>query len=404
MPASNEISILKDNRVSGFSVLVTQTLGEYLKKIAPALENKGAIDGQRPALKTTAATRIRRRMVDDFRLGAVLPPVVIGIVEDDHAEIKESMSKNDFESFLEKISPERLSLIDGMQRTTAMKEASEIDSTVIDRSIRVEYWIAPSTNSLVYRMLVLNTGQVPWPLKRQLEVVYSSLVKDIEQKVSFEKFIKVDAKRRRNSGGQLSAADAVELFMSFGLRKEKVDTQEQLADEFSRLDIIEATARKRYSEEFMSILQLLVDIDVEFSRYRPNDRDGENYSSSEEVGPSPIESGKNIFDKQPARIGFVAACAQFIFGRPGKEKTELDIQKDFEKILDCGQRFLNRIREFSEEDLGAFLDLETLNSLIRARKSSKIGDFERSFFLSAFHVLIADKFELDKLTTCWRAH
>lgn len=38
-----------------------------------------------------------------------------------------------------------------------------------------EFWLAKSVRALVYRMLVLNTGQVPWTLSRQLGVVFEPL-------------------------------------------------------------------------------------------------------------------------------------------------------------------------------------------------------------------------------------
>lgn len=62
-----------------------------------------------------------------------------------------------------------LCIIDGMQRTQAMLDAGE---NFLSREIRVELWLSESLNKLIYRMLVLNTGQVPWTMQRQLEVVY----------------------------------------------------------------------------------------------------------------------------------------------------------------------------------------------------------------------------------------
>ncbi len=75
--------------------------------------------------------------------------------------------------------PKTKSIIDGMQRTTALQEAK--DSFGENQlNIRVEFWIADKLNSLIYRMLVLNTGQVPWEMARQLETIYSQLLKSIK--------------------------------------------------------------------------------------------------------------------------------------------------------------------------------------------------------------------------------
>ena len=51
-------------------------------------------------------------------------------------------------------------------------EALEEDELAAEREVREEFWVAEKVNSLIYRMLVLNTGQVPWETGRQLETVY----------------------------------------------------------------------------------------------------------------------------------------------------------------------------------------------------------------------------------------
>lgn len=72
--------VLEDRRVNCLSVMTTMSTREYLQKVKSAYENRGGIAGQREKLQTTSAIRIRKRMVDDIRGGAVLPPVVIGLV------------------------------------------------------------------------------------------------------------------------------------------------------------------------------------------------------------------------------------------------------------------------------------------------------------------------------------
>ena len=94
--------------------------------------------------------------------------------------------------------------------------------------MRIEFWLATNTNSLIYRMLVLNTGQVPWDLRRQIEVIHKPLIKELKQNSSIE-LLEKDDERRRARAGQFQANRIVELYMVFGARKEKIDTKERLA-------------------------------------------------------------------------------------------------------------------------------------------------------------------------------
>ncbi|XRP04278.1 hypothetical protein ABC767_16650 [Enterobacter cloacae] len=203
MSELNYLSKLQDTRVDCWSALVEFNVGEYLTLAEKAYDNRGGIKHQREALKTTTAKRIRSRLVEDLRRGAVIPPLVIGIVADekDWITIKDLSESEQVKTLLQKYFNE-LSIIDGMQRTAALKEALAQDEKVSGHIIRVEAWIAKGTESLIYRMLVLNTGQVPWNLKQQLEVVYSPLVKTIKEKVNFRRLLS-GSDRRWQGGGNL---------------------------------------------------------------------------------------------------------------------------------------------------------------------------------------------------------
>jgi hypothetical protein len=57
-----------------------------------------------------------------------------------------------------------LAIIDGMQRTTALREAIALHEETKKRRMRVELWAAQSTDSLIYRMLgreLINTEPQP---------------------------------------------------------------------------------------------------------------------------------------------------------------------------------------------------------------------------------------------------
>jgi hypothetical protein len=247
-------------------------------------------------------------MVSDIRQGAVLPPVVIGIVVDDDTFTSyPRLTTEGVEGILPHPKPD-LAIIDGMQRTAALRDASSLDATLFGRSMRVEFWLARSVRALVYRMLVLNTGQVPWTLSRQMTVVYGPLLSEIRANVpDIDKIHSADKPGRRVAPAQYAADDLVELYLAFSLRKTTLDTKEALSEEFSRLDFVENLSDKGFQTQFYITLSLLAHFDKAFSRY-------------EKEGIERFSKGRNIFDGQPARIGFVVAVAQYVLGRPGQDR------------------------------------------------------------------------------------
>ncbi|GEC00124.1 hypothetical protein BDI01nite_11880 [Brevundimonas diminuta] len=389
---------LRDYRVDCWSVMTGMTVDDYLALVEGAYRKRGGLKGQREPLKTTTGRRIRGRMVEDIRRGAILPPVVIGVVITDDLDSIEAMSPDEVIARVTADWIDSISIIDGMQRTTALLDAVEADPKVGEQTVRVECWLAQSTDSLIYRMLVLNTGQVPWNIKRQLLVIYAPLVEQMKAKINFERLLSLEKAERRYKGGEFSADSLVEAYLAFGIRRTEIDTQETLADEFSRLDIAEAIASKKYDHYFYPIVQILVDVDKAFSRLEASDTEG-----SDETVSSKFTIGRNIFDSQPARIGFIVACALTVLGRLGMDRTDADSQVALEAIQSAAAELVQKLEHMSPEDLTAFLSLDVLREKLGGQKRSAVGRHERAFFETAFKVLIEENFAVPSMGVCWRA-
>lgn len=393
------ISILYDRRVQCLSALTEISVRTYLTLIDKAYENRGGIDHQRGALKTASGRRIRERMVRDIVGGAVLPPLVIGVVAPEENITKlNSADSDEFLTYLSDNHRDHISIIDGMQRTTALLEAVEKEESVNDQKLRMEMWFAHTVESLIYRMLILNSGQIPWNLKQQLRVVYEPLVDELYKKVDFSRLL--EPGERRWKGGEFSSDDLIETYIAFGLRRTEVDTQENLAEEFSKLDISESLSEDRYDKFFFPIVQMMVDIDRIFSKYEPeSDLEAETPKKRGRV----YDKGKNIFDTQPPRIGFIVAAALHVFGRIGMNRSDSDAQVIFENVQKQHARFIDRLDTMSAQDLGQFLALDVLQEALSSRPTSAVGRWERAFWERAFKALLEENFEVPSMIPCWRA-
>jgi hypothetical protein len=377
------------------------TVGQYLKLADIAYKQRGGLKHQREALKTTSGRRIRARMVEDIKRGAVLPPIVIGVVADE--DFVNSVLKEPSNVILTRVADEfqeAIAIIDGMQRTTALLDAAEELSSTLEHLVRLEVWLAKSTDSLIYRMLILNTGQVPWNLKQQLQVVYEPLINEISKQVKFGRFLARG--ERRWKGGEFNADSLIEAYIAFGLRRTEVDTQESLADEFSRLDMAEALTTRKYDQFFYPVIQMMVDLDIALSRH---DAPQEDSAAGEAPtrGRKEYTRGRNIFDTQPSRIGFVVANAVAVLGRIGMDREEDRSLTRLVELRESSARLIERISVLSANELENFLALDVLAERLSRRPTSAVGRWERSFFEAAFKVLIEENFEVPSLETCWRA-
>ena len=383
---------LYDQRTQCWSVQTTVSVGAYLELIREAHAAQGALTGQRDVLTTTTAKRIRARMVADLKLGAVLPPVVIGAVVDE--AIYAELPLDDAATIDEVLPPpdERtLSIIDGMQRTAALMEAATDDPTVRTRQLRVEFWLASGVRPMVYRMLVLNTGQVPWTISRQLSVVFAPLLEETLAHVpDIEKVPSPDRPGRRVRAAQFSSDAIVELYIAFSLRKTAIDTKEAVSDEFSRLDFVENLSEPDFQDQFYRALRLMARLDKAFSRY-------------DSGAQGRFSKGRNVFDAQPTRIGFIVGLGNHILGRPGANRAADERAQRVDALEIASSSLVERLARLGDDDLGEFLKLDVLREILDKRVG-QVGRYERAVFAEAFKVLIEEDFNVVDMEQCWRAN
>ena len=387
---------LEDKRVKCLSGLGQLDIKEYLEMVTDVYRESGGIPGQRAPLKTKTGINIRKRMIDDIKMGAILPPIVIGAVvsEDIFKKAEKCETNQDFANLIRGIDRSTLSIIDGMQRTTALDTAiSQDENNGLNTSIRIDLWLAKNIDSLVYRMLVLNTGQVPWDIKRQLETIYKQVLLEIKNRVPDIDVFNIDEKERRSNAGQYRSTRIVELFLAFTSRKPHIELKEKVAEDFARMEATEATANDKALPVFIDTMRLLAELDRSLAT---------TATPLEYIDESTrFKEGRDIFTSAPASIGFAAAAAQYLLGLPGYpfEFDNLETKADaLEKSI---QTVIGKIAASTSK--ADFVDYLTLNQKVSA-KSGRIGEYEREFFFRAFEHMFAHAENLDSLTPCWSAY
>lgn len=355
------IDIQKDTNLNCYSVLTVVSINDFMDFIEPIHENKGNIREQREVLSTRSAKIIRNQMVEDLKEGGILPPIVIGSIH------KSSIEENNFLNVVSlKKEENEIFILDGMQRIQALKDAT--NKKIISHNLRVEFWFAHDESALLYRMLVLNSGQIPWSLEKQLEVVFKPVLNELKPYI------------RNHSEDVWNDSDIVEMFLAFTSRKVRINKKQQLAEYHAALDVMSLIRHKsgkvvdRFSNIFVKMIEvnkLLIEID---NRY--------------------------IFDNQVARIGFIVACSEKIFGLLGneEEKDDFRVESNFEDVISKLGEIIRQINNKKDENkLGYFLSLDLLKETLSSLPKEK----HRQAFLDGFKVLFSES-EINTLAVCWK--
>lgn len=391
------LSKQKDNRSNCLSVLCESTVGEYLDFIQATYQERGNIAEQRDVLSTKSAITIRNRMVEDIKQGAILPPIVLGITT--LSEFFQNIEAATFidEQFKERIAQllidggSTIALIDGMQRTTALKIAAEANKDVRSLIMRLELWITESSNTLLYRMLVLNTGQIPWDTRKQLEVIFRSITKDVKTAIPSIRIFSKEDKDGRIDSKQYQANHLIEMFIAFSSRTEKLNPKERISQEFTRIDLVESTNSNDIVDFFIRALNIFCQLD-EFLCHDKSEGIEESRS---------FKNGYELMDTQPLRVGFMAAMGVRIFGKPGRDRNPEERTAALVQLENEFKEFFDETKDFTPDKVKEFLSLDILNGM-RPKTSSRIGEHDRKFFKEAFSEMFKTLDDLPTLESCWR--
>lgn len=162
--------VLVDKKIGGTSKMYMVSIGDYLARVS--MENNPF---QR---KKLSINKYYKKLVMDLLDDTVIPPISI-------------LFSGKYEN-LNNENEEKFMIMDGLQRTNCLFHCVDILSKGnSDRKIKtleefrakkiyIEVWTGLDLNSMLYKMVVLNTGQKKMDYSHQLEILNFSLYKKLE--------------------------------------------------------------------------------------------------------------------------------------------------------------------------------------------------------------------------------
>ncbi|SFX64536.1 hypothetical protein SAMN04244548_01579 [Paracoccus pantotrophus] len=226
------IGIDYDNRIQNFMVSARADYEWYLEKTEGSEENlaiqRDIIRGSKPYKNLRA----------DLKRGCILPTIVLAVREIDQTVLENydgtegfiQASQEDLNVLQGAIAgspPENFDIIDGLQRTNALRQTfEELEQgerePFLQRSLRLEIWVNIAFFPLAYRMLLLNAGQRPMSMKHQIDILSGGLANDLKDLKGIEIFRVKDHKRRVRPG-QFHLSTLAQAFQAWMQRSPNVD-------------------------------------------------------------------------------------------------------------------------------------------------------------------------------------
>jgi hypothetical protein len=372
-----------DKKVNAKNLLIDITISDYIELIK---KNIKELDIQRG--KIISGQQVYKRLINDLLESTIIPPLSLVIKEDSDVfnAIKDDEDIQSIQNKLnEKIKPGDLSILDGLQRTYCILEIVEKHKEEYEKNnignlrIRAEVWYDINSTAILYKMLVLNTGQVKMSMKHQIEILNIPL-KEAIIKYAREKGKEVFFSTYKNpdetdSVFKYKLSNVVEGFTAFLTRNPIVDKTNEVVKDLERMKFIEEhSSIQSISEnkEIKEFADLLLKLDEGLSnKYKNGLDDTESLDDTEREEKSKIKwtSRNELMGSAPVISGIFAA-----FGWAFTKVNSYENRKS---------QFFNILSQPNQEDP---LALRIAGKILEDRKkrSKKFGDDTRKFFFEGF--------------------
>lgn len=347
----------KDLRSNTRIVYAQVTPTEYLGIVG---EDYGSFAIQRKRETHKAYGRLK----DDIRLGASLPTITLA-VKSEFVSTAESVlnDKDALARFLAETG--RCNILDGLQRTYILddlrKENFEFES---GQTLLLEIWIEKDIQKLVYRIIVLNAGQKPMSARHQIELLFASLHRAIEEKIGDVSLVTEKDQRRRRKARIYPLQVVISGYQAFvsgttELNKDNLISQKLQVD--SAFELSEDSIQRQFSE-FIEYFRLYAELDEQVFRVYSGGSEEESDDSDEK---SNLRSPHWLTNENTC-ISYFASISQYTNGLVDNlnmektRRTKAALSKLIGKISDAA----------TNSDP---LDLETLDALRGGKSARKIN-------------------------------
>lgn len=303
------------------------------------------------------------RLKSDFKDGALLPGITLAIEFSQVDKYLELITNEKFSEVEELLNnKEEIYILDGLQRTYIINDLIN-EGKLINESqkLLLEIWFEKEINHLIYRLIVLNSGQKPMSMRHQVELLFmtlkNSLTKDIE---GLELYLEKDG-QIRSKQKKFAFDRIVNAYYSFLTKSPETDRDNLVVKKLNEDDILSSTEtelNENYTS-FKKYLSKYCELDSEIFRI---------YNNSEK-----LSSYKNWLSEENTMKAFFAAVSKFKID----EKREARMDEAIDKLL-------KTLREGKDgEDVLIFAQFNEIKAGIDSKKSN-VGVALRKTIMDGF--------------------
>lgn len=263
----NVIASTRDIRTGTAVIYAQASISNYLQLVGTSFDE---FEIQRKRVQHKAYGRMK----EDIKAGTLLPTITLAVKNDHISALTEILEDTGaLERLLQE--PEKVNILDGLQRTHILSDIkSEGHEFPVDQKIMLEFWLEGDVRNLIYRIIVLNSGQKPMSMRHQIELLFSTTKESLKARIPGLEIITERDEARRTRPQKFPLERLALSYYSFITKSTEIDKENIIAQKLVEDNVLEGGEQELGDkfEKFTDFLSVFARIDREVHRvYSPEE-------------------------------------------------------------------------------------------------------------------------------------
>lgn len=261
-----------------------------------------------------------KRLKADIQDGSLLPSITLSVK---HHLVAKIQAEIDNPEALGKLLSEEgvVDILDGLQRTYILSDLKKENIEFKEgQTLLLEFWLESEISKLIYRMIVLNSGQKAMSMRHQVELLFLSLQGTIIENVPGIEIIREKDSKRRTQPNKYSLNNIASSYHAFITASHETDKENLVAQRLIDEDAFDSSEQELTTQfqEYIFYLNKFYELDqLCWERYSNPNIENDVDASEEEIANNQLKQeilkdSTVWLGSENVMLAFFGAISQYI--------------------------------------------------------------------------------------------
>lgn len=246
MRSLNIIGYTTDFRTNTSILYAQIKINEYLDLVGKEFDR---FDIQRKKEKHKGYLRLKK----DIESGTLIPTITLAVEPSSVASFEQLLSEKNKVRIVQELIKitDKIYILDGLQRTYIINELTQNGTSFNEeQTLLLEIWFEEDIKNLIYRLIVLNSGQKPMSMRHQIELLFITMRETLTKDIDGLKVLEEKNETNRALSKEFPFERLVTAYKSFLTKSPEADKDNIVAERMKEAEMLESD-EQFLSEPFM---------------------------------------------------------------------------------------------------------------------------------------------------------